>query len=76
MPPKVPPPLPLSVSFGPQWEYQLLPVDLRDDISNLEQNLNTRGEHGWELVTLFAQSSKAATLVFKRKRRPTPQPPT
>ncbi len=51
---------------NPQWEYKQLTVNLTDD-SSAEDDLNTLGKDGWELVDII-QHEAIVTYTFKRQK--------
>ena len=51
-----------------EWEYRIMPLD--GGLEELNQNMNTAGFQGWELVSVTALASSgaktASIAIFKR----------
>lgn len=49
-----------------KWEYLLIPVAPSD--KQVQTELNTAGEEGWELVTTYISAAGLSVLVLKRPK--------
>ena len=62
-------PLPLPVVFervpAPQWEYQVLVIDPREEEPPTEDRLNALGNDGWLLASVIeAPAGRSATRLY------------
>jgi len=62
--PRVQPPT-VFVYEKQRWEYRVIAKDIADAATISEDELNARGDEGWELVGIVALAGKLQ-LVFKR----------
>ena len=49
-----------------KWEYRLLMLLKDRGEQNVGEALDTLGEDGWELVTVYAKDETANIFVFKK----------
>jgi len=51
-----------------KYEYKIREIEKTDD-SGFILDLNSHGNHGWELIQIVNYKSKSNTGVFKRKTK-------